>query len=186
MKGRSVIQAKIINAWQQCIEGDYCNQRINSERSLQASFWSHINDSLPTSRRLFIEPSMMIRTPSGIKKLIPDIVICNTKEVISVIELKYLPRTQPRYKKDIESLAAIAQYRKGISISNSRFRGSEQDTTVYSLSDKVLFVWAGVHTEEKSNQGTLYSTGHRSLENCYMQLHAITQKNGDPEIILRK
>jgi hypothetical protein len=94
MKHRSFIRSRIISAWRQCIEDDYCNQRINSERSLQASFWSHINASLPKTRRLFIEPSLTIRGRSGVKRIIPDIVICNTREVISVVELKYLPRAQ--------------------------------------------------------------------------------------------
>ena len=186
MKQRSGIQSRIISAWRKCIEDDYCNQRINSERSLQASFWSHINESLPKTRRLFIEPSLTIRSRSGVKRIIPDIVICNTKEVISIIELKYRPRAQPKYKKDIESLATIARNRKRIEISNDRFRGSERDATVYSLSERILFVWAGVHAEEKSDQGAVFAAGKRSLRNCYLQLHAVTQKDGNPKVFQRR
>lgn len=184
MKQRSFIQSRIISAWRQCIEDDYCNQRINSERSLQASFWSHINQLLPTTRRLFIEPSLTIRSRSGIKRIIPDIVICNTREVIAVVELKYLPRAQPRYQKDIESLATIARNRKRIAVSNDRFRGSEQDATVYSLSKNILFVWAGVHAEEESE--AVFSAGKRSLRDCYLQLHAVTQKDGTPKVFQRR
>jgi len=186
MKQRSFIRSKIIDAWQRCIEDDYCNQRINSERSLQASFWSHLNASLPKTRRLFIEPSLMVRSRSGVQRIIPDIVVCNTKEVISVVELKYLPRTQPRYKKDIESLSTIAKNRKRLSITNDRFKGSEQDATVYSLSENVLFVWAGVHAHERSNAGALYSEGYPSLEGCFLQLHAVTQKHKNPLIVSRR
>ena len=184
MTQRPVLQSQIISAWRQCIEDDYCSQRINSERSLQASFWSHVNELLPKTRRLFIEPSLTIRSRTGVKRIIPDIVICNTREVIAVVELKYLPRAQPKYKKDIENLAIIARNRKRISISNDRFRGSEQDATVYSLSQNILFVWAGVHAEEESE--ALFSAGKRSLRDCYLQLHAVTQKDGNPRIFQRR
>lgn len=186
MTQRRLLQRQLISAWQQCIEGDYCNQRINSERSLQASFWSHINERLPKTRRLFIEPSLTIRSSSGTKKVFPDIVICNTREVISVVELKYLPRAKPKYQKDIDSLAMIARYRKKITIANDRFRGSERDATVYSLSKSILFVWAGVHAEEKTDEQALFSAGKRSLNNCYLQLHAVTQKDETPKVFRRK
>ena len=186
MTKRRLLQTQIISAWHQCIEEDYCNQRINSERSLQASFWSHINERLPRTRRLFIEPSLSIQSRSGLKKIIPDIVVCNTREVIAVVELKYLPRGQPKHQKDIDSLATIARYRHRIHIANDRFRGSEKDATVYSLSKSILFVWAGVHAQEKPDQETLFSAGKQSLSECYMQLHAVTHKDGKPKVFQRR
>jgi len=98
MKQRSLIKSQIIRAWTESIEDDYCSQRINSERSLQASFWAHLNNMLPKNRRLFIEP-----VGASLIKLIPDIVVCNTRAVISVIELKYLPRAQPKHSQDIKT-----------------------------------------------------------------------------------
>lgn len=185
MKHRSLIKSQIIQAWNECIEEDYCNQRINSERSLQASFWSHLNKQLSKNRRLFIEPGMSLRTKQGLKRLVPDIVVCNSKEVISVIELKYLPRTQPKYKKDIESLALIAQNRQQIAIANGRFRGAEKDANKYALSKNILFVWAGVHAKEKTD-GELYSVDYKQLDGCYLQLHAITESNSRPRILQRR
>ena len=187
MKSRGTVQAHIVTAWRRCIEIDYTNQRINSERSLQAAMWSRLNAALPKrTRRLFIEPSFRIPTPSGEKRVMPDIVICNTKEVISVIELKYRPKAKPLYRKDIETLAAIARHRKQIEISNSRFRGSEKDATVYAMSKRILFVWAGVHAEVKSNQNALYSAGKKSLADCYMELHAVTRKNATPRVVRKR
>lgn len=181
MKQRSLIKSQIAHAWEECITKDYCNQRINSERSLQASLWSHINDLLPKTRRLFIEPCMTIKTRNGLKRLYPDIVICSTKAVISVIELKYLPRVQPKFRKDLESLSLIAKNRNQISIANERFRGKDKDSVKYPLSKDILFVWAGVHAEEEEE--TLYSVGYESLDGCYLQLHAATKSNLKPEII---
>ncbi len=129
---------------------------------------------------------MSIKTKRGIKKIIPDIVVCNSKEVISVIELKYSPRAQPKYKKDIESLALIAENRNQISIANERFRGTEKDGAQYALSKNILFVWAGVHAREKSEINKLYSAGHESLNGCYLQLHAETKTNSKPTVFKRK
>lgn len=182
MKQRSLIKSQIIKAWSECIDDDYCSQRINSERSLQASFWAHLNKTLPKNRRLFIEPSVSMRIDGSLIKLIPDIVVCNTREVISVIELKYLPRAQPKHSKDIKSLSLIAENRHQITIANDRFRGSEQDSNEYSLSKSILFVWAGVHAKLKDENKTLFSEGHKALDNCYMQLHAETEKDNNPII----
>lgn len=182
MGRRNPLKNIIIEAWRDCIDNDYLRQRINSERSLQASFWAQLNQRLPVTRRIFIEPPVIIKTRNGVKKLIPDIVVCNTSEVISVIELKYLPRGQPRFAKDIESLALIAQKRKQISISNSRFRGAEADSRRYSLSNNILFVWAGIHAQPKQEIAGLYSTGYKTLANSFVQLHAETRHNDKPKI----
>jgi len=182
MKNRNLIKSQIVQAWHECIDEDYCNQRINSERSLQASFWSHLNKQLPKNRRLFIEPGISINTTDGIKKLAPDIVVCNTKEVISIIELKYLPRAQPKFLKDIKNLSLIAQNRELITIANNRFRGAEKDSNNYTLSKNILFVWAGVHAKIKIENRVLFSDNYVSLDNCYLQLHAETESNNKPTV----
>jgi hypothetical protein len=186
MKQRALIKSQIIQAWNESIESDYCNQRINSERSLQASFWSRLNCILSKNRRLFIEPTITITTDSGIKKLTPDIVVCNTKEVIAVIELKYSPRAQPKFQKDIESLCSIARNREQIIISNERFLGIEKDGNKYALSNNVLLVWAGVHAKEMPEANELYSSTHKILNDCYLQLHAVTEKNSAPTVLQKQ
>ncbi len=182
MKKRHPLKNLILDAWQDSIKSDYLKQRINSERSLQASFWSQLNKRLPPTRRIFIEPPMRIKTHNGIKKVIPDIVICNTKEVISIIEIKYSPKGQPKFEKDIETLALISKKRKQLSISNSRFRGTEKDNKDYYFSNNVLFVWAGIHAQPKQEINNLYSNGYKSLENSFVQLHAETRHNGKPVV----
>jgi len=186
MKQRALIKKQIIKAWEESIQLDYYNQRINSERSLQASFWSRLNFILSKNRRLFIEPTITITIDSGIKKLTPDIVVCNTKKVIAVIELKYSPRAQPKFQKDIESLCSIARNREQIIISNERFRGIEKDGNKYALSNNVLFVWAGVHAKEMSETNELYSSAHEILNGCYLQLHAVTEKNSAPTVLQKQ
>jgi len=186
MKQRAGIKKLIINAWKKSIAKDYSNQRINSERSLQASFWSYLNKTLPDTQRIFIEPPFSFKVKGEVKVLYPDIVICNTKEVICVIELKYLPRGRPQYKKDIQSLALISKYRRQILIKNERFRGVEKDSKPYTLSDNVLFVWASIHDGSKSEVEHLYSHGYKSLDGCYLQLHAETEIGAKPKIVIVK
>jgi hypothetical protein len=159
MSRRNPLKNTIIEAWQGCIDSDYLKQRINSERSLQASFWAQLNQKLPATRRIFIEPPIKINTRNGMAKLFPDIVICNTRYVISVIELKYLPRGQLKFIKDIQNLALIAKHRKQISISNSRFRGAAADIREYSLSNNILFVWASIHGQPKQEIATFFLLG---------------------------
>src|SRR5512139_4141744 len=127
MKQRFLLKATIIDAWRSCITDDYCRQRINSERSLQASLWARLNERLSAHRRMFIEPHVAVRTENGTVSLLPDLVICNSRQVIGVIELKYQPRTTPSYAKDINSLATLATHREGITFQNERYRGEVAD-----------------------------------------------------------
>jgi hypothetical protein len=102
-----------------------------------------------------------------------------------VIEVKYLPRTNPKYKKDIQKLALIAKARNKISIANVRFRGTEKDSREYTLSKNILFVWAGIHSKQQPTENILYSNGYKSLENCYLELHAETELNSNPKIDIK-
>ena len=174
MTNRRPLRNQITEAWTLCIDDDYCSQRINSEHSLQASFWSHLNTLLPHNRRLFIEPTMHVRIPGGIKRIMPDIVVCNTREVIGIIELKYTPRIGPRHAKDLRNLDMIARNRRGVTIANDRFRGKTTDAKSYSLAKSIIFAWCGVHSSIGENY-RLFSEGYRSLNDCYLQLHAETQ-----------
>jgi hypothetical protein len=181
MKQRFLIKQQIIRAWGRSIRGDYCKQRINSERSLQASFWSHLNQQLGKNRRLFIEPTVRL----GTKRIMPDIVVCNSRSVIAAIELKYTPRAWPRFRKDIRSLAAIATTKRKVTIANDKYRGIEQDPRKYGLAESILFVWAGVHSKTEYESADLYSKGFPSLNGCYLELHAATRLSGAPKISYR-
>lgn len=181
MKQRWYIRRLIGEAWEQSIQNDYSAQRINSERTLQASFWSHLNQSLPRTRRLFIEPTITLHVGGKIKKIIPDVVVCNTQQVIAIIELKFTPRTRPRFEKDIANMALLARHRQALSISNQRYRGVPSDEREYSLSEKVLFVWAGIHAGGGQKQH-LFAAAHPELKGAYLQLHAATKNKLAPEI----
>ncbi len=184
---RNPLQELILKSWKECIKRDYNNQRINTERSLQASFWSCLNKNIQakTNRQLFIEVPIKINVGKLNKKVIPDIIICSPQKVIAVIELKYLPRGQPNYKKDIETLALISRYKHKIKISNNRFRGNNKKRTEYEFSSKVLFITASVHAKEKIKKDTSYSNDNKYLKGCYIELHAETVQDKSPLIYVR-
>jgi hypothetical protein len=179
MASRSPLRSQIKKAWRQSITDDYVAQRINSERSLQASVWSHLNGLLPSaSNRMFIEPRM---SAAGKDRQVryPDIVVCNSREVIGVIELKYQPRVQPSWRKDIETFNWIATSKTHITVSNFRFRGKSADARTYPLAKDVLCVWAGVHAE--CNMRLINYAG-AELAPSFMELHAETRHSGTPRL----
>jgi len=179
MTSRSPLRSQIKEAWRQSITDDYVAQRINSERSLQASVWSHLNGLLPSAtRRMFIEPRMSV-TGKDRQVRYPDIVVCNSRAVIGVIELKYQPRAQPSWRKDIETFNWIATSKTLITVSNVRFRGKSADVQTYPLTKDVLYVWAGVHAE--CNLHLVNFVG-AELAPCFMELHAETRHSGTPRL----
>ena len=179
MANRSLLKSQIREAWRQSITDDYAVQRINSERSLQASLWSKLNALLATtSRRMFIEPCMSV-PGLGRQVRYPDLVICNSREVIGIIELKYQPRARPKWHKDVDTFHFLATHRETISISNTRFRGTVADARLYPLANDVLFVWAGVHT---ACDLMLNEHVDPLLAPHFMSLHAETQLSGPPNL----
>ena len=184
---RHLLRNQIIESWTAAIETDYQRQRINSERSLQASLWSQLNRRLHhRTRRMFIEPAIKVMTSLGPKTLYPDLVVCNSNKVIAVIELKYEPRKSPTYRKDIETLRLIASQREAVAISNNRYRGKETDSTEYGLARETMFVWAGIHRQQIPAPGEdaalLFNAGIPELKNCFLELHAVTRVGQDPSI----
>ena len=128
---------------------------------------------------------MKIKINGNIKKVIPDIIICSPQKVIAVIELKYLPRGQPKYEKDLETLALISKHRNKIKVTNKRFRGENKQRTEYDLSSNMLFVWASVHAEVKKQTHIPYSHSKNYLKDCYLELHAETADNKKPHVYIR-
>jgi hypothetical protein len=175
LANRALLRRQIRQAWFASLAEDYASRRINSERSLQASLWAQLNSLLPrATRRMFIEPCFAIR--GEVTQLrYPDLVICNSRSVIAVVELKYLPRTQPDWQKDIETFRWIIENKTALSVTNSRFRGVGADERVYPLADDLLYVWAGVHAPAELD---LESLAGSKLNACFMALHAETSASG--------
>lgn len=184
MNRRGLLRQNLKDAWQSAIADDYYRQRINSERSLQASLWSKLNEILPKARRMFIEPKLKATVEALDGQVnpefrFPDIVICNTKEVIGIVEVKYLPRAKPNWQKDLNTFSWINTNRDQIVIQNIRYRGVTVDDREYPLSEDVLFVWAGVHALSGID---LAKHINPELSRHFLALHAETTDGEHPTI----
>lgn len=185
MKQRRLLIRQIRSAWRSCISTDYNRRRINSERSLQASFWAALNRRLPENRLIFIEPRISIE---GRPVICPDILICNSKQIIAVIELKYQPRVPPSYVKDLTSLATIAKARSEVLVRNDRYLGEDSVAKEYRVAKHTLFVWAGIHADQRSKSVVpvpMFCDGKKCLDGCYLELHAATRVDAAPEVYWR-
>jgi hypothetical protein len=109
------------------------------------------NVKLPAkSRSMFIEPSIRLDVDQDggsqqRQTRFPDLVICNSREVIGIVEIKYQPRVQPNWQKDLRTFLWIVSNRDRIAISNEHFLGIGVDERIYPLAKDVLFAWVGVH-----------------------------------------
>jgi len=109
-------------------------------------------------------------------------VVCNSRTVIGIIELKYQPKVQPQWQKDLDTMEWAAANREGLSVQNKRYKGIETDGRTYPLSPHTLFVWAGIHAKTDSEiNGNLSDR----LTGGFMELHAETRANEAPEVWTR-
>ena len=146
MRTRSTLRSQLKRAWETTIEQHYDHQLINSEHGLQAYFCVELLQEFDDmSRRIFIEPQMSF--PNGQRRH-PDLVICDSKSIIGIVEFKYTPKKRPSYKKDLETLGLAVEHAKTLKISNDRFKGVVSDEKSYKLSPTAVLCWAGVYSGE--------------------------------------
>ncbi len=167
---RSLLRRQIRESWNKALEKDYDNQRINSKRSLQAAVWSQLDRVMPKkTRRMFIEPTVVC----GSKRRVPDLVICNSRQIIGIIELKYVPRGRPNFDKDIATFHLLLKNRAEVFVSNARYRGTVAEVLRYSMAKNVLFVWAGVHAK---CEASYFDSVPSRLKKHFLPLHAETKE----------
>ena len=143
MPPRQLLRSQLEKAWKKTIKNQYREQLINSERGLQVYFCNALLRSFKRAklnRRVFVEPC--ISTGQELGPLYPDVVICNSQEIIGVIELKYLPRTQPKYEKDLNTLKYVASKGRRLTITNNRFLGKTYGKKTYDVASDAVLCWA--------------------------------------------
>lgn len=173
MQSRSLLRNQLLRAWHETINGEYSKQLINSERGLQVYFCNHLLNEFKHSgvdRRLFIEPS--VSTPADGQALYPDIVICNSRSIIGVVEIKYLPRVRPDFVKDLNTLAWILENGNEIHLSNDRYRGEQETARRYRLAPDAVLCWGGVYA---SPQAEIQLPESHPINSRVMVLHALTK-----------
>lgn len=126
-------------AWAACVER-YNQQEINSERSMQAALWLALNNSLADGHKIFIEPA--IRLPEG-RTIRPDLVICNPRHVVGVVEIKYLPRGRAAAAEDIQKLCDIAAA-SDVKVTHDRYKGPKTKTLPLAVHANTVYAWAAI------------------------------------------
>lgn len=131
---------QIEESWHGAVS-DYNEHKVLSERTLQASLWSHLQ-SKADQQYIFVEPRLKLpNTEQGKPRhIIPDLVICRSKSVIAVIELKFMPRAAPNFLADIKKLRSIYVERASIQLHLPRFMGISAKEHAYKITDKTQFV----------------------------------------------
>jgi hypothetical protein len=210
MSRRAVLREQIKSAWQECITYDYPNGVINGERALQACLYQRLTrkfEEAGTSdcRRIFVEPTMQLDGRSLTR--IPDMVVCDTKNIIAVIELKFHPRAMLNKRadgrlregaeKDLDTLVGVARNLKAvaeqrgsegacISINNRRYVGRTRSVTSFGVAKNVLLVWAGVYRGSSEGEGDhrglirKFEEAGVTVEGGFLELHAQTQVDASP------
>lgn len=175
---RKVLARMVCRAWEQCIWPHYVAAEVNSEAALQALFCAYLLQELKARPewRLFIEPRLT--TTDGTRVVRPDVLVCNAHRVIGAIELKYVPRGAAKSKKDMDTLAEIADLAiaKEVLITNDRYKGPLLKKKAYSIADDALLVWAGVTARRRG-----LKRDHKAFAGGQMLVvHACTDSHGEP------
>ena len=182
MQQRILLRDQLSKAWKATIHDQYNKHLINSERGLQVYFCSALlkifkEDELTDGmRRIFVEPRLSVG-PEDYRY--PDIVICNTRRIIGVVELKYLPRGSADYDKDIDTLNWLVENSEKLKISNDRFLGISQGAKKYSLAEDAVLCWGGVYQCMESSD---FNARISVLGRRFLGLHAVTAKDKEPII----
>lgn len=144
----------------------YQQQLINSERSLQAAMWHELRQQFKRANsstfKIYVEPRILLSEKGRLqaRTVIPDLVICNDRAVIAVIELKFSPRGAPSSRKDFATFTRMAKQHDQVTVQHTRWFGEKPVRKPHPLADSVLFVWAAVgkRTSRAGSQPELRST----------------------------
>ena len=174
MSQRKILRDDLRFTWNSVIEHQYTNRRIDSEASLQVHFAAALLgrfESEGRTRRIFVEPTIKILSPKLHK--IPDLLICNQRSIIGMVELKYKPRGRVDYRKDLETLLALSEQRLEFSVSNARYLGPKKVGKVFSLAPNAVLCWAAVYRGKRVADESFLRAEAREE---FLALHALTSE----------
>lgn len=170
-------------AWTRCIEQQYARQTVNSEAALQTWFCAYLHEQIEARElpwRLFIEPRVVLEGEAG--PVVPDVLVCNERHVIGAIELKYVPRGEAKYAKDMRSLSRLAAKggKGGVSVCNERYRGPKRSEKRYEIAHDALLVWAAVSAKvvESRRIREVFDSAH------LLVLQSLTHDRDEPTLLV--
>jgi hypothetical protein len=148
----------------------YQQQLINSERSLQAAMWHELRQQFKREKKptfkIYVEPHIQLPQKGRFeaRTVVPDLVVCNDRAVIAVVELKFSPRGAPGSGKDFATFSRMSRQHDLVKVQHTRWFGEKPVSRPYPLADSVLFVWAAVgkRTSRAGSQPDLKSLPGRN------------------------
>lgn len=177
---RNLLRRQLKQAWRDTMVGPYLDQAINSERALQVHLAAQLMKAFEDeglNRQLFIEPRVIVHGGEG--RLHPDILVCNSREVIGIVELKYQPMRSPSWEKDFRSLESVGWSAAEIEVDNPRYKGPNRGERAFAIARSPLFVWAGVYAAP-FRPIPPRETANTVADNLLV-LHAVTHADRAPE-----
>lgn len=177
---RGLLRRQLKDAWRDTMAGPYLEQAINSERALQVHLAARLMSAFEEeglNRQLFIEPRVSVH--GGESRLHPDILVCNSREVIGIVELKYQPLRKPSWEKDFRSLESVGWSAAEIEVDNRRYKGPNRGERAFAIARSPLFVWAGVYAEPFTPIPPRETAD--TVSGNLLVLHAVTHSDRAPE-----
>ena len=97
---------KLKNIWMTWVESSYLEGRITTERGLQSNLYAHILREEP-DWKVYVEPGFY--PPDGMTaQYKPDLVICDSRNILAIIEIKFVPHHYPQYISDLDKMIDIS------------------------------------------------------------------------------
>jgi hypothetical protein len=174
MLTRQVLRGDLEFAWRRTIEEVYDRGRVDSEASLQVHFSRYLLQRFEDERRdrrIFVEPNI-ISIPQSLHKK-PDLLICNQRSIIGIVELKYKPRARAIYTKDLETLDLLSKHRLNFVVSNERYLGPSSTERKYKIMSNAVLCWAAIYSGERIKSARFEEAESREE---FLGLHALTSQ----------
>lgn len=100
-----MVRRMLEESWSEVIEA-YQDGRINSERTLQAQLYAHLERRVPKGGVVLCEPTIDLQE---IGRVFPDLIVVQGNEVQAAVELKFVPHYFPLFRDDLEKLRSFGR-----------------------------------------------------------------------------
>jgi len=144
-----MIKATLIKIWEGDIEQEYNNGTLCSERALQSELYRRLRDELPKEYTVWVEPAIRIIIEEKKRTIKPDILISKENEIVTVIELKYVPHYYANFIGDLKKLDHIAKQKSDYKFKLRTYpMTGKYDDNYFQFSKGALLVFAVIANNE--------------------------------------
>ena len=183
--------------WQQ-VKADYETGKICSERHLQAVIYHHLISSLEFKKEFAISIEPRITGNNAclgnleLSGIIPDMLITkkDEKEIVAIVEIKYVPHHFIPFQKDIKNLAKFWKLRKiddyCIYLDTVPGTGQWNTGNKYKVSEDLCLIYCAIGNRESygfTDTQTMWSKAYTSLEENpnYLMFTGLIHKDKEPD-----